>query len=55
METTNKKECPKCKNDNIRDTGVRMGAAVAVLPGRETPEPAQPLYECEDCRGSNFL
>lgn len=55
MGTTNKKECPKCKSLNIYDTRIRMGGAVAALPGREIPEPRNPLYECKDCGEQFFI
>ena len=51
---SNKKECPGCGSKNIVDTGAMMGDAVAVLPGREIPEPRQPLCECK-YRGNDFL
>lgn len=56
MGIVNKKECPKCKGANVRDTGVRVGTAVTTLPGREIPpQPNQPIYKCEDCGEQIFI
>ena len=55
METTDKKECPKCGSKNINDSGNRMGDVVTVLPGREIPEPTHVIYECKDCGEQFFI
>lgn len=54
METTNKKECPKCKSLDVFDRGDRVSEATDIGPYGEIAEPNQPIYECRNC-GELFI
>lgn len=58
MESTHrmsddKRICPKCGSENVRDTGNRMSAGV-VDKGQRYPEPTEPIFECGDCGETIF-
>ena len=49
MERTNKKECPKCKSQNVFDIGNRIGDVSDVGNDGKYPEPRHPIFKCKDC------
>ncbi len=54
MERTNKKECPKCGDENVHDTGDRAADAQNLEPGRPIRELYHPVFECNNC-GERFV
>ncbi len=54
METTDKKECPKCKNNNIVNTGKQVSDDKNNPSYPHFPESIYPIYRCRGC-GEVFI
>jgi|GEM_PF-1568809 len=54
MEITDKKECTKCKSDNILFTGGFSAGVAGLNPTQSIREPGMAIYECEKC-GERFI
>jgi DNA-directed RNA polymerase subunit M/transcription elongation factor TFIIS len=49
MENINENKCPKCGNENLIDTGSRIGNVAALKQGEKIPTPHIPIMECKKC------